>query len=308
MSQVLITGVTGFIGRYVARQFFEDGWAVMGLETRPLENSPRQDLTAYQSLKLPAPELSTLVGSFQPDVCLHCAGRASVDLSVSDPASDFHSGVVALTFNLLDTLRTHAPRCRVLFLSSAAIYGEPECLPIAEVHSARPISPYGFHKLMSEQLCQEFFQLYHLPTAAVRIFSAYDPGLRRQVLWNICQKALTQDALRLRGTGQESRDFIHGRDVAQALLILAQKAPCEGEVYNLANGTETTIKALSLSILTSLNLQIPLEFNGERSPGTPCNWQADISKIEALGFRSEVPLEQGIQVFAQWCRVEIKGY
>jgi UDP-glucose 4-epimerase len=307
MSSVLITGVTGFIGRYVARQFFQAGWTVMGLGTRPPENSPRQDLTAYNALKLPSSELSALVASFQPDVCIHCAGRASVDLSVSDPASDFQSGV-ALTFNLLDALRTHAPSCRVLFLSSAAIYGEPETLPIAEAHSVRPISPYGFHKLMSEQLCQEFFQLYRLPTAAVRIFSAYGPGLRRQVLWDICQKALTQDALRLRGTGQESRDFIHGRDVAQALYMLAQKATFEGEVYNLANGTETTIKSLAQTILESLNLQIPLEFDGARLPGIPCNWQADISKIEALGFRTEVPLEQGIQVFSQWCRAEIKGY
>ncbi|MCG9892423.1 MAG: NAD-dependent epimerase/dehydratase family protein [Thermosynechococcaceae cyanobacterium MS004] len=307
MSSVLITGVTGFLGRYLARQFFQAGWTVVGLGTRPPENAPRQDLTVYHALKLPSPALVDLVASAQPDVCIHGAGRASVDLSVSDPASDFDSGV-ALTFNLLDALRTHAPHCRVLFLSSAAVYGEPECLPIPETQAPKPISPYGFHKSMSEQLCQEFCELYNLPTAAVRIFSAYGPGLRRQVLWDICQKALTQDALSLRGTGQESRDFIHGRDVAQAIFLLAQQATFEGEVYNLANGAETTIKTLAQVVLNALNLQIPLEFDGARSPGIPCNWQADIRKIKTLGFQPEVPLEQGIQVFAQWCRAEIKGY
>jgi UDP-glucose 4-epimerase len=307
MSRVLITGVTGFIGRYAARQFSEAGWSVIGLGTRPLENSPRQDLAIYHSLKLPSVELPALIASLQPDVCIHCAGRASVDLSVSDPASDFQSGV-SLTFSLLDALRNHAAHCRLLFLSSAAVYGDPEYLPVAESHLKRPISPYGFHKLMSEQLCQEFFQLYQLPTASVRIFSAYGPGLRRQVLWDICRKALIHEKVQLRGTGQESRDFIHVRDVAQALLLLALSAPFEGEVYNLANGVETTIQTLAKSVLTALNLNISLEFDGERTPGSPCNWQADIDRIKALGFNPQIPLEQGIEVFSQWCRAEIRGY
>jgi UDP-glucose 4-epimerase len=307
MSRVLITGVTGFIGRYAARQFSEAGWTVIGLGTRPLENSPRQDLAIYHSLKLPSAELPTLIASWQPDVCIHCAGRASVDLSVSDPASDFQSGV-SLTFSLLDALRNHAAHCQLLFLSSAAVYGDPELLPVTESHLTRPISPYGFHKLMSEQLCQEFFQLYQLPTASVRIFSAYGPGLRRQVLWDICRKALIHGKVQLRGTGQESRDFIHARDVAQALLLLVQNASFEGEVYNLANGVETTIRALGESVLKSLNLNISLEFDGEKSLGSPCNWQADTGRIKALGFNPQVPLEQGIEVFSQWCRAEIRGY
>jgi UDP-glucose 4-epimerase len=307
MSRVLITGVTGFIGRYTARQFSEAGWTVIGLGTRPLENSPRQDLAIYHSLKLPSAELSALIKSWQPDVCIHCAGRASVDLSVSDPASDFQSGV-SLTFSLLDALRNHAAHCQLLLLSSAAVYGDPEHLPITESHLTRPISPYGFHKLMSEQLCQEFFQLYQLPTASVRIFSAYGPGLRRQVLWDICRKALIHGKVQLRGTGQESRDFIHARDVAQALLLLVQNASFEGEVYNLANGVETTIRTLGESVLKSLNLNISLEFDGEKSLGSPCNWQADTGRIKALGFNPQVPLEQGIEVFSQWCRAEIRGY
>jgi UDP-glucose 4-epimerase len=307
LSKVLITGVTGFIGRYVARQFSEAGWSVLGLGTRPLENAPRQDLTFYQTLILPSPMLHELIAELQPDVCIHCAGRASVDLSISEPDADFQSGT-ALTFELLDALRKHTPSCRVLFLSSAAVYGNPKVLPIKEEHELKPISPYGFHKFMSEILCKEFFQIYQLPIAVVRIFSAYGPGLRRQVLWDICQKALTQPVLRLRGTGKESRDFIHVRDIAEALYLLANRAPFKAETYNLASGKETTIHTLASKILQELDLTIPLEFDGQVSLGTPLNWSADINKIESLGFKSEVPLDRGLQVFTQWCRAEIRGW
>lgn len=307
MSLVLITGVTGFIGRYVARQFAEAGWSVAGLGTRPPENAPRQYLSCYEQLVLPAADLAVIVQQLQPDVCIHCAGRASVDLSVSDPAADFDASA-AVTFNLLDTLRLCAPRCRLIYLSSAAVYGNPVALPIYETQNPNPISPYGFHKLMCEQLCAEFAKVYSLPTAIVRIFSAYGPGLRRQVLWDICQKALTQPQLSLRGTGNESRDFIHGRDVARAIYTLAEQAPCEAEVYNLANGIETKIKELADLVLAQLGLAIPIEFDGTIPAGNPVNWQANIGRLARVGFIPEVDLERGINIYAQWCRAELVGW
>jgi UDP-glucose 4-epimerase len=307
MRTVLITGVTGFIGRYVARQFTETGWSVVGVGNRPPENAPRQDLFRYQQLNLPSADLPKIVQDLQPEVCIHCAGRASVELSISDPSADF-SNSVAVTFNLLDTLRLYVPQCRLIYLSSAAVYGNPETLPIRENQSLKPISPYGFHKLMSEQLCAEFFQVYNLPTAIVRIFSGYGPGLRRQVLWDMCQKALTHSALKLRGTGNESRDFIHGRDVARALHILAEKANFEAEVYNLANGVETTIKELAALVLTKLGEDIPVEFDNTTPVGTPINWQADMSKLAKVGFTPEVTIERGVNVYVQWCRAEILGW
>ncbi|MBD2087800.1 NAD-dependent epimerase/dehydratase family protein [Trichocoleus sp. ST-U3] len=307
MKTVLITGVTGFIGRYVARQFTETGWSVIGLGNRPPENAPRQDLFRYEKLNLPSADLAKIVQELQPEVCIHCAGRASVELSISDPSADF-SNSVAVTFNLLDTLRLYVPKCRLIYLSSAAVYGNPETLPIQENQSLKPISPYGFHKLMSEQLCAEFFQVYNLPTAIVRIFSGYGPGLRRQVLWDMCQKALINPALKLRGTGNESRDFIHGRDVARALQILAEKANFEAEVYNLANGVETTIKELAALVLAKLGEDILVEFDNSTPVGTPINWQADMSKLSQIGFIPEVTIERGINVYVQWCRAEILGW
>jgi UDP-glucose 4-epimerase len=303
---VLITGVGGFIGRYVARHFTEQGWSVIGTDNSPPENAPLANLTAYHQLRLPAPSLANLLQEYDPQVCIHCAGRASVGLSVTDPTADFYSNTL-LTLEMLDALRLNAPKCRFIFLSSAAVYGNPQSLPISETQPTQPLSPYGFHKLQGEQLCLEFAKIYGVPTASVRIFSAYGPGLRRQVMWDICQKAILQTSVDLQGTGQESRDFIHALDIAKALLLIATKAPMHGEAYNLATGEEVTIEMLASKILTALDYHHPPQFDGIVPVGNPLNWQADIAKLQALGFSPTVSLERGVKTFTNWCRAELVG-
>ena len=306
MKSVLVIGVAGFIGRYIARYFSEQGWSVIGIDNSPPENAPLANLSKYYRLQLPNAELASVLQEKSPDLCIHCAGRASVGQSITDPSADFHSGTV-LTFEVLNSLRLYAPDCRFIFLSSAAVYGNPESLPIRESQSLAPISPYGFHKRQSEQLCLEFTKVYNLKTAIVRIFSAYGPGLRRQVLWDICQKAITRDSLQLQGTGEESRDFIHALDIARALLVVAQGAPMEANIYNLGSGKEVAIAQLANLILTALEYENSPIFDGVVPDGTPYNWQADISKLKALGFTPSVSLEKGVKTFANWCRAELIG-
>lgn len=279
---------------------------MVGLGTQPPENAPSLSLAYYGQILLPHPGLIDLIKQERPDACIHCAGRASVGLSVSDPASDFEASA-AVTFHLLNALRLHAPECRVVYLSSAAVYGNPEKLPIQEELLPRPISPYGYHKFIGEQLCREFWTVYGLPTAIVRIFSAYGPGLRRQVIWDICQKALTRPILQLLGTGSESRDFVHVLDVARAIHLLVERTSFEAEVYNLASGSEVTIEHLAGRLLDHLGQIVPVYFDGVVPTGAPGNWRADIGQLEELGFHPEVPLEKGLQIYAQWCRAELVG-
>lgn len=306
MKSVLVIGVSGFIGRYIARYFSEQGWSVIGIDNSPPENAPLANLAKYYRLHLPDAELSKVLQENLPNLCIHSAGRASVGQSISDPRADFQSGTV-LTFEILNSLRLYSPDCRFIFLSSAAVYGNPESLPIKENHSLAPISPYGFHKRQCEQLCLEFTKVYDIRTAIVRIFSAYGPGLRRQVLWDICQKAITQDSLQLQGTGEESRDFIHALDIAKALLVVAQSAPMEADIYNLASGREVAIAQLANLVLAALEYKHAPLFDGILPTGTPYNWQADITKLKALGYDPSVPLEKGIKTFANWCRAELVG-
>ncbi|MBH8576318.1 NAD-dependent epimerase/dehydratase family protein [Nostocaceae cyanobacterium CENA369] len=307
MSQsklVLVTGATGFIGRYIVRYFSKQGWSVVGLAKTSPENAPIADLQAYHCLDLPSTELNNLLDKYHPDLFIHCAGRASVGLSITTPREDFNANT-ALTFEVLNSLRTSAPNCRFIFLSSAAVYGNPNSIPINEDKVLSPISPYGFHKWQSENLVLEFARVYGLLSASIRIFSAYGPGLRRQVIWDICQKALTEKAVNLQGTGTESRDFIHAIDIAKAIEIVAESAQMQGEVYNLGSGRETTIKELAALVIDALEYDIQPQFNGNIRLGDPLNWQADISKIQTLGFEPSVPLEKGVKNFVNWCKAEL---
>jgi len=305
MKSVLITGVAGFLGRYVARQFAQDGWQVFGIDEIAPENVQLPAVT-YRRLSLPSDVLGDWLREITPQVCVHCAGRASVGLSMEDPRADFQGNVV-LVFEVLEALRRVAPQCRFLFLSSAAVYGNPAVQPVAEEHAILPLSPYGYHKRQAELLCEEFTRIHGVPTASVRIFSAYGAGLRRQVIWDICAKIIGGGKLELHGTGAESRDFVHAADIARALVLLASDAPCDGEVYNFASGREVTIAELADALVVACGADVRPVFNGAATPGNPLHWRADISRIAALGFAPATSLEEGIRGVAQWCAAELGG-
>jgi UDP-glucose 4-epimerase len=169
----------------------------------------------------------------------------------------------------------------------------------------QPLSPYGYHKRQCELLCEEFARIFGLQTASVRIFSAYGPGLRRQVVWDICHKILISRELKLHGTGRESRDFIHAADVARALGTIVEKAALEGEIYNLASGSEVSIAALADLLRKELDPSVEPIFSGTGRAGDPCNWRADVSRLAALGFTPKISLEQGAHGVATWASAEL---
>ncbi len=290
MKCLLVTGASGFLGSYITRHFRTTGWRVV-LGTRNHNETLAGD--EYFPMFREEASLAKRLASLAPDAIIHCAGCASVPQSVTHPLEDFQAGPV-LTFEILNALRQAQPDCRFIFLSSAAVYGNPAALPVSEDHPPVPLSPYGFHKLQSEQLCAEFATVYNVPTTSARIFSAYGAGLNRQVIWDICAKAIA-GPIQLHGTGQESRDFIHATDVAHGLETILNHGAMRGETYNLSSGTETKISELASLILTKLGLERSVEFNGVVPPGTPLNWRADISRLKALGFSPRVSLEKGIE-------------
>ena len=306
VSKILVTGVGGFIGRKLAHHFSQRRHTIYGVDRLHSENAPLTELAEYIQIELPSPSFDELLKRWQPDAILHCAGRASVPGAMEDPGSDFNDGPT-LTFSLLASVREKWPVCAFVLLSSAAVYGNPEVTPVSENAPVRPISAYGFHKWQSEIICQEYAGLWGMRTSSVRIFSAYGSGLRRQVMWDITYKALTQPEIDLQGTGLESRDFIHVQDIAQGLDIILKGANMQGEVYNLASGHETKIADLANLINTQLNIKSKINFSGVLPAGTPKNWRADIGKISGLGFAHRVPLEKGVREFVEWARREIEG-
>lgn len=299
-KRVMISGVAGFIGRNVAGHYWKRGYEIIGIDIVPLENAPAFFMNRYFRIDLEKERIASLLQEYLPQVFIHCAGRASVELSVTDPGADFQASV-PVTFSILDSLRVSAPDCKFIFLSSAAVYGNPRSLPVGEDHPTDPISPYGYHKLLCELMCNEFSSVYGQPTATIRIFSAYGQGLRRQVLWDTCLKAHKDpEVIELRGTGNETRDFIHVHDIARAIEIVEKNGSLNGEVYNLGFGIQISIRRLAELLISSMGMKRKLHFDGVVPRGNPLNWCADIRKIQDIGFQAAISPEEGIRKYGQW--------
>jgi UDP-glucose 4-epimerase len=290
--RVLISGGHGFLGRHLVRDFIARG-AEVAVVARPAAKLPvAADTVRSYSLALPSGELSHVLREFKPDVFVHCAGKASVPASIEDPHADFLSHVV-VTESVLHAIRTTTPSCKFVYLSSAAVYGQPLKLPVDEHAPCSPVSPYGFHKHMAEMLVREASEIHGLHTLVIRIFSAYGAGLQRQVVWEMCRQAVHAKRIVLSGTGEEKRDFIHATDVASAVGILVNRDTEKHDVFNVASGTSRSIKEVAESI-GKLGGGVSVEFQGQINPGDPPDWRADISKLRATGFRPSVQMDEGL--------------
>jgi UDP-glucose 4-epimerase len=128
-------------------------------------------------------------------------------------------------------------------------------------------------------------------------------GLRRQLLWDIAQKALGGGPVALGGTGDETRDFIHVSDVAAAVLLTVAGGGRGEERLNVACGQETPIRRVASELLEALGLDpAAASFSGESRPGDPTRWCAEVTRLRALGFRPAVALDQGLRRYADWVR------
>ncbi len=298
-NSLLITGSAGFLGQTIAHFFRKLDWYIAGIDIIPRDIAPLADLNLYIDAGIPSIEFDELISKIKPRHCIHCGGHASVKKSMSSPKADYYSGP-SLTFEVLDSLRIHAPSCKLILVSSAAVYGNPTTLPIDELQTPHPISPYGYHKLLSEILCEEFKQIYNQHVSIVRVFSAYGPGLHKQVIWEIFNKVLSKESvLELQGTGNETRDFIFSEDVARGIYTVLMNAPMKGDIYNLSTGTEVSINELAHLILKTCGIQKEIKFDGDLRSGNPLNWNADISKIMKIGFLPSVDLSSGLNLLFQ---------
>ena len=237
----------------------------------------------------------------QYDVCINCSGAANVPFSMEKPFNDFKLNTLNV-FKLLEAIRKHAPECKFITMSSAAVYGNPEALPIKESQSLNPVSPYGFHKLMAENICEEYSRFWNIQTCCLRIFSAYGPRLKKQLFWDLYHKIVNDDNPTLWGTGHESRDFIYISDIVRIIELAIAHSGFRGEVVNVANGRQIEIKEVAETVRKVCGTSKIVCFNGAERKGDPINWEADISVIKSWGYEPMVELETGINYFVQWVR------
>ncbi|MEI9805549.1 MAG: NAD-dependent epimerase/dehydratase family protein [Pseudolabrys sp.] len=291
MSTVIVLGGGGFLAGHIERHYHNLGWRVVSIGRA----AAASEAAAKHVWSLPHSKFAHLLAVEQPQLCVNAAGRASVPASMVEPLADFEASTL-LSYKILDDLRRRSPSSAYIHLSSAAVYGDPASLPVHEDAACAPISPYGWHKRMSEMVLEEHTKLFALRAASLRIFSTYGAGLRRQVIWDLASRAIAEPnrPLVLQGQPDDSRDFVHGSDIAQAVQAVAERGPLHGECYNVAAGEETRMQDLAALVLRVLDRPAQIEFDGKRRPGNPRRWQADTARLRALGFSPRIGLEQGV--------------
>lgn len=294
---VLVTGAFGFLGRHVSRACSRAGHTVRGIGHGSWTRAEWSDwgLSEWHASDLTLDAIVSYAGA--PDLIVHCAGSGSVGFSMSHPAQDFDRSVVT-TRDVLEYVRLHRPKTRVVFPSSASVYGDAVIMPISEMAPLRPVSPYGMHKQMAEELCLSYARHFGISVAIVRLFSVYGVGLRKQLLWDACTK-LSRGAATFGGTGQETRDWLHVDDAARLLLA----AGLEGSprlIINGATGVGVPTQWIVETIAESFGGRGDVRFSGCGRPGDPMHLVADMRAAQRLDWCPAQTLQAELARYLDW--------
>lgn len=302
---VWVTGANGFIGRHLVHELAGAGLAVHGVGHGALDatEARRLGLQSWINGEIDAANLNALATAHGlPTRIFHLAGGSSVGVSIERPFEDF-SRTVASTARLLEWLRGSAPDCAVIAASSAAVYGADHVGPIAESAVVTPMSPYGQHKLMMEQLCRSYARSFGLRCTVVRLFSVYGPNLRKQLLWDICSRLNAKEqVLTLGGTGNEIRDWTDVRDVARLLASVADTSSSQEtfRVINGGSGRGTSVADIAAGLIGQWGGKTVVRHSGVSRPGDPMSLLADDAMLRQIGFDWRIPLDQGLADYVAW--------
>ncbi len=295
-KKILVTGGAGFIGFHLTKklQNLTDHLTIYdNLSSGTLQNV--KDVPKATFVKGDILDLPTLLGQPKTDLIYHLAAQVVVGYSMENPLADFETNAKG-TLHVLEKARKDD--AKVVFASSAAVYGNPTVFPTPESYGFHPFSCYGLSKVVGEEYCQVYREQYGLDIVITRFANVY--GLRcHGVIHDFLDKlAKNPDKLEILGTGQQCRDFVHVSDVVEALTMMGTKEGINGEVFNLGLGRTVSILELANLILSILNLQ-----NRTVITTTGHSWQGDVTKIwfdiskaqKELGWTPKVTLEESIK-------------
>lgn len=303
--RVLITGGAGFVGSHIADACLDRGYDTYVLDNlstgRKRNLSPKAELIQAD---IATADLETILSKIKPEIIFHQAAQVSVPLSIKQPLQDQQVNIQG-TIKLLEAARMANVR-KVIYASSAAVYGNPVYLPVDEKHPIQPISFYGISKYVPELYLKTYMDLYQLPFTALRYANIYGP---RQVAHGeggvvaiFTDRILRGEAITIQGDGEQTRDFIYISDIVDANLAAIERG--DGGIYNIGTGVQTSINQLAQALETAAGHPIekknaaPREGDIRDSYFNPdlamreLNWLPKVSLVEGLqktiaSYRSE---------------------
>lgn len=291
--KILITGSQGFLGKSLAHYAVKNGHQVLGVA-----RSEANGLIAgmgFTRCALDQADFVDVLNGFAPDVVVHAAGSASVGYSFQEPREDFLMAVETWV-SLLDAVRKGEGNPLVIFPSSASVYGNPTRLPVSEGAVLRPISPYGFHKVICEQLAQEYTHCFGLNVVAARLFSTIGPYQQRLLVWELFHQAIDDNPyLTIQGTGTETRDFLHIDDICRYVLGIAEREPKGFWAVNVASGESTSVRRMAEIVTHLVGIRKAIVTLNKELPGDPKHWQADTTLLQDLVPYQAADITNGLE-------------
>ena len=308
--RTLVTGGAGFIGCNIVHLLVQEGHQVTVLDNL---------LSGYRCNLDPFPEVEFIDGDVRDaetvaqsmdgvEVVFHLAASVGNTRSIEHPIEDSEINVLG-TLRILEAARQHKVR-KMVFSSSAGIFGELKTLPIREDHPVEPDSPYGASKLAAEKLCLAYSKLYDLEAVCLRYFNVYGVNQRYDAYGNVipifAHRMLHDMPVIIFGDGEQTRDFLNVRDVAQANYKATLARGVSG-AFNIASGTRITINRLVEMMVEASGIEPVVEYGPPRK-GDVRHSLADTSAARmALGYEPVVGMKEGLAEYMKWARREMVG-
>jgi len=301
----VVTGAGGFIGSHLVDALLDAGARVRTVDRRPLDECANladvRERADHARLSITDADglAPALAGA---DFVFHLAANASVPLSVRNPEWDFELNAVG-SLRVAEAFR-RAGAGRLVFTSTAAVYGEPERDPVDEEHPLRPQSPYAASKLAAEFLLEAQARCFGFDQRRVRLFNTYGPRQSQFVMHDLLEK-LRRDPRRLEvlGTGEQVRTYNDVGEAARAILFVGAHPDARGRVHNVAGEEAVSIRELVALVVEAAGLPPPtVVFTGESWPGDIRRLVGDTSRLRGLGFAPRTPLRDGLRRLVAWYR------
>jgi len=299
MKNCLITGGAGFIGSNLAEKLVGFGHKVTVVDnlcTGRLANLDKiKDKIIFEEIDISKKEKLKENIFSNIDWVFHLAGIADIVPSIENP-SNYYDANVTGTLNVLEKCRDKNIS-KLIYAASASCYGIPDKLPCNEKSEIKLEYPYALSKNLGEHLVLHWAKIYRMPNVSLRFFNVYGPksrttGAYGAVFGVFLAQKLAGKPLTVVGDGNQTRDFIHVYDLAEAIILAAEKAR-PSEVYNLASGIETSVNKIAKIIGDSI-INIP------KRPGEPDRSLADISKISSdLAWKPKITIEDGVKMMLE---------
>lgn len=226
----------------------------------------------------------------------NCSGSGSVQRSKNAPLSDFNSTCLA-TYTVLEFLRLRSIAATFVQLSSAAVYGNPITIPIKSDSKLKPISVYGYNNLTAENIVEMYHTVYGFNVVIIRLFSIFGNGLKKQLLWDACNKFDNND-FTFFGTGNEVRDWVHISDVTREVVRLSRLPRFQKGILvaNGASGVGITNKVLLQKLINAFGIPNEVKFSGIDRQGDAVGFIADTTG----GFECNSDIEKELLSYVKW--------